>query len=686
MSETALFELGSEELPPKALLALAKALAAGVAEGLAAANLDHGPVQLFATPRRLAVRIPDLAERQPDQEIERRGPPIKAAFDDSGSPTRAALAFAEKNATTVDALDRVETPKGEWLIYRGREAGLPATDVLPKVIEEALARLPIPKPMRWGAHEQTFVRPVHWVLLLLGDRVVPARVLGLTAGAESRGHRVHGQQTIKIANPDDYEETLRANGVIVDFHERIELIRELVTQEATALGRRPELTDELLEEVAALVEWPTPISGRFDERFLALPREVLTSTLKDHQRFFPLMDDAGSIAREFIGIANIDSREPDAVREGYERVIQPRLADAEFFFNKDQSTTLAARRESLKSVQFQAKLGSLYDVTERVAALAVALAEALGAPKESAQLAGELSRSDLVTDMVGEFPELQGVMGRYYAIAEGLDEAVATALAEQYLPRFAGDDLPRTLLGSILAIASKLDLVTGIFAIKQKPTGTKDPFGVRRAALGLVRIAVEQSLDLDWPALIRLAGRQIDVEAAPNFEVELYDYLLDRLPSYYDGAYETQTINAVLALKPTSLADADARIKALHDFSSLAAADSLAAANKRVANLLRKAGADNGGKEADPKALVDAAEKALHQTLSELRLSVPADLESKRYGQVMNTLAGTREVVDAFFDEVMVMADDPGLRANRLALLKDMQRLYNGVADLSRLA
>lgn len=685
MSETALFELGSEELPPKALLPLAQALVAGVEEGLAAAGLEHGPMQGFATPRRLALRIPNLPDRQPDRQIERRGPPVKTAFDEGGNPTRAALAFAEKNATTVDALARVETPKGEWLVYRGLEAGLPTAEVLPVVLREALARLPIPKPMRWGAHEQTFVRPAHWVVLLLGNDVVPATILELAAGRHSRGHRVHGAEAVEICHPDEYEDRLKANGVVVDFGERAKSIVELITLTATALKRQPELTDELLEEITALVEWPTPISGRFDERYLALPREVLTSTLKDHQRFVPLADSQGNIAQEFIGIANIDSRQPDAIREGYERVIQPRLADAEFFFNRDQAVTLAARRESLKAVQFQAKLGSLYDVTERVAALSVALAKTLGASEEKAQLAGRLCRSDLVTDMVGEFPDLQGVMGRHYAMAEGLDDEVAAALAEQYLPRFAGDALPDTQLGSILAIASKLDLVTGIFAIGEKPTGAKDPFGVRRAALGLVRIAIEQGIELDWPELIRSAASRLGLETKPGLEDEVYDYLLDRLPSYYDGAYETQTISAVLALRPRSLADVHARIEALHDFRALAAAESLAAANKRVANILRKTEADPS-RETDPAKLMDDSEKALHATLSELKRTVPNQLEAKHYGQVMTALAATREVVDAFFDDVLVMAEDPALRANRLALLKDMQRLYNGVADLSRLA
>lgn len=685
MSETALFELGSEELPPKALWPLAQALVSGVEQGLAAADLSHDPIEVFATPRRLGLRIPNLAARQPDRDIERRGPPVKAAFDEAGDPTRAAIAFAEKNGTSIDALSRVETPKGEWLVYKGVETGLPTPQVLPGVLSEALNGLPIPKPMRWGDHEQSFVRPVHWVVLLFGGDVVSATLLGLTAGRHSRGHRIHGAAEIDIGHPDSYEDELRTNGVIADFAERGQVIRTQVAEEAAALNRSPELTDELVDEVTALVEWPMPISGCFDERFLKLPREVLTSTLKDHQRFFPLTDEAGNIAREFIGIANIDSRQPDAIREGYERVIQPRLADAEFFFNKDQTRTLAARRESLRAVQFQAKLGSLFDVTERVAALAAALAEILNAPAETAQLAGQLCRSDLVTDMVGEFPELQGVMGRYYAAAEGLDSEVARALEEQYLPRFAGDDLPTTQLGSILAVASKLDLVTGIFAVGQKPTGAKDPFGVRRAALGLVRIAIEQSLDLDWPALINLAASRLDIDKPPGFEADVYEYLLDRLPSYYDGAFETQTINAVLALKPASLADAHARIGALHDFRSLAAADSLAAANKRVANLLRKAEAESIG-ETNPDALRDTAEKALHKTLAALQRSVPASLATKRYGEVMNELAATRDVVDAFFDEVLVMAEDPALRANRLALLKDMQRLYNGVADLSRLA
>jgi glycyl-tRNA synthetase beta chain len=709
-----LVEIGTEELPPKALRLLEQAFAGDLAAGLAKAGLKHGELQSFATPRRLAVLVRRLAARQPDQKIERRGPPVNAAFDAEGLPTRAAQAFAASCKAAVEDLQHREEGKGTFLHYVGVRAGAPAVELLPGLVQSALDALPIPRRMRWGAGEAQFVRPVHWIVMLYGKEVVPARLLDTPAGNLTRGHRFHAPRPLRLSSPSAYERTLRERGhVVAGFQARRALIQEGVAAVAAGLGGRALLRDALLDEVTALVEWPVPLAGRFEERFLSLPREVLISTLEDHQRYFPVEDAGGRLLPCFVTVANIDSRDPAKVIEGNQRVVRPRLADAAFFWEQDRGSPLAARAEALAKVTFQSKLGSLGDKARRIERLAAEIARA-GNPKLAmrARRAAELCKCDLLTAMVGEFPELQGIMGTYYALADGEDPEVAAAIREHYLPRGAGDELPATETGTILALADKLDTLAGIFAIGEKPSGTKDPFGLRRAAIGIVRIAIEKRLDVDLSGLlahaVSLAREDIDrsaaaagkTAAAPAMQsvaAEVYDYVLERLRAYYlertgyaaeegapAAAVTTEMFDAVLANRPASPLDFDARLKALSAFLRLPEAASLTAANRRVANILRKAG-ESAPRDIDPQLLRAHAERELFAALRERRDGVAAATARKDYASALGLLAQLRPAVDAFFDQVMVMDEDPTLRANRLALLAQMRELFAGVADLSRL-
>jgi glycyl-tRNA synthetase beta chain len=718
-----LVEIGTEELPPKALRLLEQAFAGDLAAALAKAGLKHGEVRSFATPRRLAIRVHRLAAHQPDQKVERRGPPVNAAFDAEGLPTRAAQAFAASNKVTVEELQRREEGKGTFLYYVGIRSGAPATELLPKLVQGALDALPIPRRMRWGAGEAQFVRPVHWIVMLYGKDVVAASLLDTPSGKLTRGHRFHAPKPLSLSSPSVYERVLRERGhVVASFDARRALIRERVTAMAASLGGRALTSAALLDEVTALVEWPVPLAGRFEERFLSLPREVLISTLEDHQRYFPVEDADGRLLPCFIAVANIESSDPEKVIKGNQRVVRPRLADAAFFWEQDRKSPLAARTEGLAKVTFQAKLGSLGDKSRRVAALAVDIAAPGGRPPADdanvtarAQRAAELCKCDLLTAMVGEFPELQGIMGTYYALADGEDPEVANAIQEHYQPRGAGDELPASRTGIALAIADKLDTLAGIFAIGEKPTGTKDPFGLRRAAIGIVRIALEKRLELDLPRVlvraVALAREDIEKSAAaagkpaPPLSAEgvatdVYDYVVERLRAHYleraedaasaparDGAaasITTEMFDAVLATRPASPLDFDARLMALSTFLTLPEAASLTAANKRVANMLRKAG-ESAPREVDAGALQAAAERQLFEALRERRGHVSAATARKDYAASLTLLAQLRPVVDAFFDQVMVMDENPKLRGNRLALLAQMRELFAGVADLSRL-
>ena len=720
-----LLEIGTEELPPKALPALQQALVAGLAAGLDKAGLAHGELVGFATPRRLAVWVKRLAAQQPEQHLKRRGPPVNAAFNASGEPTRAALAFAESCGTRVEALQRLDEGKGTFLFFLGTRAGERAVALLPGLVQAALDALPIPRRMHWGAGNAMFVRPVHWVVMLYGKEVVAATLLDTPAGQLTRGHRFHAPRPIRIASPGSYERTLRERGhVLADFAARRERIRTEVAAAAANVHGRALITEALLQEVTALVEWPVALTGRFEERFLSLPREVLTSTLEDHQRYFPVEDAQGRLLPAFIAVSNIESRDPATVRAGNERVVRPRLADAAFFWEQDRRQPLAARRAALDAVTFQAKLGSLGDKTRRVSALAGEIAVAAGGSREHAQRAAELCKCDLLTAMVGEFPELQGIMGTYYAQADGEPHEVATAIREHYLPRAAGDQLPATGAGLAVAIADKLDTLAGIFAIGEKPTGTKDPFGLRRAALGVQRILIEKALDLDLRRYIdqALAAVRADIErirataattaqpvqaapgqtqasaaaaAADSTASEIYDFLMERLRAYYldragapplpgQAAVTTEMFDAVLAARPGSPLDFDARLKALSTFLELPESASLTAANKRIANILRKANMTPPA-EVDVLRLRESAEVRLFDSMRALRDAVATATAQHEYAGALGRLAQLRPAVDAFFDQVMVMDENPQLRANRLSLLAQLQGLFAGVADLSRL-
>lgn len=680
-----LFELGTEELPPLALPELERSLAASIRAGLEAAGLPHGALHAYAAPRRLAVLVHELVDTQPEQRIKRRGPPVNAAFDKQGAPTRAATAFADSCGVALDALGRITEGKGEFLYFEGSKPGASTASLLPGIVQAALDALPIPKRMRWGASDAEFVRPVHWLTLRFGDDVVAARLLDTDAGANTRGHRFHAPQELALRSPSAYADTLREHGyVIADFAERRERIRTQITACATRLGGRVVQDDALLDEVTALVEWPIAVEGRFEDRFLALPREVLISTLQEHQRYFPVEDAHGALTPWFITISNIDSREPQRVREGNERVVRPRLSDAAFFHAQDRKQALHAWRAGLDRVTFQTKLGSIGDKVRRVQNLATHIATALGGDGARAARAAELCKCDLLSAMVGEFPELQGIMGAYYAAADGEDAEVAAAVREHYLPRGAGDALPTTRTGSIVALADKLDTLAGIFATGQKPSGNKDPFGLRRAAIGVLRIVLEQKLDLDLAELaqIAVAAQPVGTEDTAR---EVLDYVMERARAYYaDHGYAAELFDAVLATGVSRPLDFDARMAALAAFGRLPEAESLAAANKRIANILRKSESPASA-AIDATLLQEPAERALHAALEALSADVTAALAARHYDAALTRLASLRPSVDAFFTDVMVNADDAALRANRLALVARVRALFSGVADLSRL-
>jgi len=688
-----LVEIGTEELPPTALRGLMEAFAGGLDEALEEAGLAHGAVHPYASPRRLAVLVESVPPGQADEEVEMRGPPVTVAFDDDGNPTRAAQAFAGKCGVTVEELERVGTAKGEWLSHRSVRKGRTTAELLPELVQAALDRLPVPRRMRWGDGDAEFVRPVHWVVMLLGEEVVPGRLYGLDSGRNSRGHRVHAQdREIAIAEPGAYVETLRKAGrVVVDFDERRDSISRAVSEAAAAAGGHPVSDAALMDEVAALNEWPVAVTGAFDPAFLELPREVLVSTLQKHQRYFPVERDDGALVASFIAVANLESREPEKVREGNERVVKPRLADAAFFWEADRRMPLATRRDEMQHVVYQRELGTLLAKSQRVAALAGHLARDLDVAPEHAVRAAELARADLLTDMVGEFPDLQGIMGGHYARADGEPEAVAAAIAEQYLPRYAGDALPVTDAGRILALADRLDTLAGIFAIGRRPTGNRDPFGLRRGALGLLRIVIEGGLELDLKNAIAEALSLQPVnesEGQPQLAGEIYDFVMERLRAWYaerDPSITPEMFQAVLAREPRSPLDFDARLRAVAAFARHASAESLSAANKRIANILRQAKGDAGAAP-DAGLLKEAEEKTLLAALGEARAEVEPLLAGREYTEVLDRLALLREPVDEFFDHVLVMDEDIAVRRNRLGLLGELRGLFLEVADISRLS
>jgi glycyl-tRNA synthetase beta chain len=686
-----LVEIGTEELPPKALRGLMDAFAGNFGAGLDAARLEHGEIHAYASPRRLAVLVESLVRSQEDQHTSQKGPPVSVAFDDAGKPLPPATAFAKKCGVAVAGLGRIKTDKGEWLTADTTEKGKATAELLPALVEKALADLPIPRRMRWGAGDAEFVRPIHWVVLLHGSKVVTGSVMGIPAGKKSMGHRFHSKGPVTITKPADYLATLEEKGrVVADFAARRELVRTGVEKLAEKAKGAIVDGESLYDEVAALVEWPVPMLGSFDEEFLQLPREVVVSTLTGHQRYFPVADSDGKLLPRFVTVANLESKDPQQVRDGNERVIRPRLADAAFFWDSDRRKALATRQEALRDVVYQRGLGSLHDKSTRTAAIAGWIAGQLEIDGAAVERAAMLCKCDLLTGMVGEFPDLQGTMGRYYATSDGESDAVATAIGEHYRPRFAGDALPGSDIGRALSVADRLDTLAGVFTLGKKPSGNRDPFGLRRAALGIVRILVECGLDLDLKAMIAKAI-ELQPTGKGNTEelpAELYGFITDRLRRYFldrDPGLDTETFDAVLARQPTSLVDFERRLQAVQAFLNLDEAQSLAAANKRIANILRQAGTTDTA-DVKEKLLEEGAETTLYRALTAADETVRPLLDAHQYTEALQALAGLREPVDRFFDDVMVMVDDDTTKNNRLALLSQLRALFLNVADISRLS
>ncbi|MCG6118543.1 MAG: glycine--tRNA ligase subunit beta [Aquimonas sp.] len=712
-----LIELGTEELPVKALPELAAAFADGVVAGLAKRGVAHGAARSLYSARRLAVLIEAVASEQPEQRSEVLGPYLNIGLDAEGNPTPALRGFAQKNGVEWTALERATDNKGERFVARSVKPGARTADLLNEVLADTLKAMPIPKPMRWGNHDYGFARPAHWLIVLLGGEIVEASTLGLKSDRMSRGHRFHYAKPVWIAEPGDYIDSLRAAKVLVDAHERRERIRALVIDAAKAVGGVARIDAGILEEVQCLNEWPQAITCSFERDFLRVPQEALIATMEANQKFFPVLGAEGRLTEHFIGIANIESKDPAEVRKGYERVIRPRFADAKFFFDEDLKQGLASMNEGLKTVTYQQKLGSYADKVTRIAALARSLAPAFGVDAELAARAAGYCKADLQSRMVGEFPELQGIAGRYYAAAAGEPLELAAALDEVYMPRFAGDAIAPSKLGQLLAVAERLDTLAGGFAAGLKPTGNKDPFALRRNALGLARTLIEGGVNLDlWDAIdqacaeaalsvvsavarskmkavadaetkgVAVSEEQSGGVHLANHRSDLRDFIFDRLRGYYaDQGVPAQQFEAVLELKPASLTDFDARLKAIAEFAQLPEAAALAAANKRIRNILRKS-EDALPEQIDPDLFEGHAESGLHGAIDAAIAATDPLLANRDYVGVLMRLAQLRPKVDGFFEAVMVMADDPKVRGNRLALLKRLSDRFLAVADVSQLA
>ena len=678
-----LVELGTEELPPKALGKLSDAFRTGIEKGLKEAGLKHGRVQAFAAPRRLAVLIEQLDTEQPDRSINLDGPPLQAAFDAEGEPTQAALGFARKCGVDLAEIDR----SGPKLRYSRSIPGQPTAELLPSIVETSLNELPIPKRMRWAARKEEFVRPTQWLVMLLGDQVIDCTILAQRAGRESRGHRFHNPAPVRIAKPTSYLEDLRAAHVIADFAARRELIAKRVEQLASEQSGTAIVPPALLDEVAALVEWPVPLVCSFEERFLEVPQEALITTMQDNQKYFCLLDTNGKLLPRFITVANIESKDPAQIVAGNEKVVRPRLTDAEFFFKQDKKQKLESFNERLKNVIFQAQLGTVYDKAVRVSQLAAFIAERTDGNPQWAARAGLLSKCDLATEMVGEFPEMQGIAGYYYALNDGEPQDVALALNEQYMPRGAGAELPSTRTGAILAVADKLDTLVGIFGIGMLPTGSKDPYALRRAALGILRILIEKQLDLDLVEAVRFSigqfGNQVKAEGLAD---QVLEFIFDRLRARYeDEGIEVASYLSVRAVQPGSALDFDQRVQAVQAFRTLPEAEALAAANKRVSNLLSKFEAKLP-ETVEPRWFDNATEFSLYSALQQAEQAVQPLAAARQYREALERLAHLRGPVDAFFEAVLVNAEDASVRANRYALLARLRGLFLGVADISALS
>ncbi|NNN62025.1 glycine--tRNA ligase subunit beta [Vibrio sp. A11] len=686
MAKEFLIELGTEELPPKQLRTLAEAFAANFSTELAAAELTHDSIKWFATPRRLALKVANLAEKQADKVLEKRGPAVSVAFDAQGNPTKAAQGWARGNGITVEQADRLKTEQGEWLLFKQEVKGQAAKAIVVELVAKALANLPIAKPMRWGDKDTQFIRPVKTLTILLGDELIDGEILGVASARTIRGHRFMGEKEFTIDSAQQYPDILEQRGkVIADYETRKATIIAGAQQAAQQVGGIAELDDDLVEEVTALVEWPVVLTAKFEEKFLNVPSEALVYTMKGDQKYFPVYDANKQLLPNFIFVTNIESKEPRHVIEGNEKVVRPRLADAEFFFNTDLKSKLIDRLPQLETAIFQQKLGTIKDKTDRITELAGYIAEQIGADVAQAKRAGLLAKCDLMTSMVFEFTDTQGVMGMHYARHDGEPEAVALAMNEQYMPRFAGDQLPTDGVSSALAMADKLDTIVGIFGIGQAPKGS-DPFALRRASLGVLRIIVEYGYKLDLVDLVAKAkslfGDRLTNQAV---EHDVIEFMLGRFRAWYqDEGFSVDVIQAVLARRPTKPADFDQRVKAVSHFRELEAAEALAAANKRVGNILAKF-AGQLPAEVDLALLQEPAEKALAQDVAVMSEALEPVFASGDYQQALSQLASLREPVDAFFDNVMVMADDEALKQNRLTLLNDLRNLFLQIADISLL-
>ncbi|ALQ53351.1 glycyl-tRNA ligase [Pseudoalteromonas issachenkonii] len=683
-AENLLVEIGTEELPPKSLRKLAEAFAANLTAELESLELAHQGVSWYASPRRLGLQVKALDAKQQDKEVEKRGPATKAAFDAEGNPTKAAMGWARGCGIEVKDAQTLETDKGAWLLHIAKVAGQETKLLMADAISKALAKLPIPKPMRWGANKTQFIRPVHTVTILLGSELIEGEILGKQVSNQLQGHRFHHPEKISINHADDVFDVLKSAYVIADYEQRKAQIRAQIEDAAKAVNAVVAMDEDLLEEVTSLVEWPVTLTATFEEAFLDVPAEALIYTMKDDQKYFPLLDQNGKLLNKFLFVSNIESKDPSVVISGNEKVVRPRLADAQFFFETDKKKTLESRLESLDSVLFQKQLGTLKDKSQRISELAGYIAEQLGADKALAARAGLLSKTDLMTEMVMEFTDVQGVMGMHYARHDGEAEDVAVAQNEQYMPRFAGDNLPTSLISCAVAIADKFDTLVGIFGIGQAPKGDKDPFALRRAAIGALRIMVEKQLPLDILDLVA-KSQTLFGEKLTNLNVstDVFEFMLGRFRAWYqDEGIEVDVIQAVLARRPTKPVDFDRRVKAVSHFRTLDAAESLAAANKRVSNILAKNNITTQG-DVDQSLLSDDAEKVLAAQVAKFATDLAPLYSDGNYQEALSQLAGIRDSVDNFFDNVMVMADDEAVKQNRLALLSQLSGLFLEIADIS---
>ncbi|KFZ30908.1 hypothetical protein IDSA_07480 [Pseudidiomarina salinarum] len=683
--DTLLVEIGTEELPPKALKSLSDAFTDALVQLLTEQEFNFGTVRSFASARRLAVQIATLDAQQPDKVVEKRGPAVDVAFDAEGTPTKAAEGWARSNGITVADADRLVTDKGEWLLYKAEVKGQPLSALLPELVQQALGRLPIPRPMRWGNSTAEFIRPVHTITMLYGADLIAGEILGISSGSHLQGHRFHCPQGTNLEHADNYEQTMEKAWVIADFSRRRERIQKGIDQLAQELGGEVLADEALLDEVTALVEWPVALSASFDSNFLTVPKEPLIVTMKDDQRYFPLHDKNGDLLPSFIFITNIESKDPQQIILGNEKVVRPRLADAQFFFESDKKIPLTNRIEALSSVLFQKQLGSVKDKSERISEIAGKIAELLGINRAVPERAGKLSKADLTTQMVLEFPETQGVMGMHYARHDGEPDGVPQAIYEHYLPRFAGDSLPQSLAGCTVALADKLDTLVGIFGIGQVPKGDRDPFALRRAAIGLLRIIVEKDLPLDLQELVAAAKSSFKSGTLTSATVEddVVEFLLGRFrPWYQDQNIAVDVIQAVQARRPTRPVDFDQRVRAVTAFRELPEAEALAAANKRVSNILAKVEGEIS-QDIDQGLLTEAAEIELSKAVGAARISSSKALDAGDYTGALKALADLQKPVDTFFDNVMVNTEDDAVRKNRLALLSRLRELFLRIADIS---